>query len=120
MKPSQLLCAIGIHFFLVPLAMAGGHGGSHGGSHSGSHGANHSGSHSRSHSAVHTTRSTSTHATGAKSARTHVSSYTKKNGTVVTSHNRSTKDGTKANNWSTKGNVNPETGKPGTKDIQSK
>jgi hypothetical protein len=30
-------------------------------------------------------------------------------------YDRSTKDGTKANNWSTKGNTNPETGKAGTK-----
>jgi hypothetical protein len=44
-----------------------------------------------------------------------VSGYTKKNGTHVAAHERSTKDGTKQNNWSTKGNVNPDTGKAGTK-----
>ncbi len=47
----------------------------------------------------------------------HVSGYTKKNGTVVQPHYRSAPDGTKANNWSTKGNVNPYTGKAGTKSV---
>ncbi|WP_256267348.1 hypothetical protein [Janthinobacterium sp. HH107] len=53
--------------------------------------------------------------TGAKSSHEHVSGYTKKDGTVVKGHDRSTKDDTTANNWSTKGNTNPETGKAGTK-----
>jgi hypothetical protein len=53
--------------------------------------------------------------TGAKASRSHVSGYTKKNGTHVNPHNRSTKDETKSNNWSTEGNRNPETGKPGSK-----
>ena len=53
--------------------------------------------------------------TGSAPSRTHVGSYTKKDGTRVASHNRSSKDATKANNWSTNGNTNPETGKAGTK-----
>ena len=53
--------------------------------------------------------------TGAKSSHEHVGGYTKKDGTVVKAHDRSTKDDTSANNWSTKGNTNPETGKAGTK-----
>lgn len=53
--------------------------------------------------------------TGAKATHEHVGGYTKKDGTIVKGHDRSTKDGTKDNNWSTKGNTNPETGKPGTK-----
>lgn len=53
--------------------------------------------------------------TGAKASREHVDSYTKKDGTHVAAHDRSTKDSTKDNNWSTKGNVNPDTGKAGTK-----
>ena len=53
--------------------------------------------------------------TGASSSRQHVSGYTKHDGTHVDTHNRSTKDQTKTNNWSTKGNTNPDTGKPGTK-----
>ena len=44
----------------------------------------------------------------------HVHSYTRRNGTYVHSHDRTHADGTQYNNWSTKGNVNPETGKPGT------
>lgn len=41
--------------------------------------------------------------------------YTKKNGTHVAPHMRSAPDGNKRNNWSTKGNVNPYTGKAGKK-----
>ena len=46
---------------------------------------------------------------------TYVKGYTKKNGTVVMPHYRSSPDKTKSNNWSTKGNINPYTGKMGTK-----
>lgn len=49
--------------------------------------------------------------TGSSQSRTHISGYTKKNGTHVNSYYRSRSDGTKANNWSTKGNINPVTGK---------
>jgi hypothetical protein len=45
----------------------------------------------------------------------HVKGYHRKDGTYVQPHERSAPDGSKANNWSTKGNVNPYTGKPGTK-----
>lgn len=53
--------------------------------------------------------------TGAKTQREHVGSYTKTSGARVAAHDRSTKDSTKTNNWSTKGNSNPETGKAGSK-----
>lgn len=49
-----------------------------------------------------------------------VKSYIKKNGTYVQSHKRSNPDGNPYNNWSTKGNVNPYTGKAGTKNVVSK
>ena len=49
------------------------------------------------------------------SRRTHVEGYTKKDGTYVAPHDRTSADSTKTNNWSTKGNVNPDTGKAGTK-----
>jgi len=55
------------------------------------------------------------HATRTGNSKTHVSSYTRKDGAHVDAHNRSSADHIKANNWSTKGNANPETGKPGTK-----
>jgi hypothetical protein len=42
-----------------------------------------------------------------------VQSYTKKDGTHVAPHERSKADGNFSNNWSTKGNVNPFTGKEG-------
>ncbi len=44
-----------------------------------------------------------------------VRGYTTRRGTVVAPHWRSVRDATRRNNWSTKGNINPETGKPGTK-----
>lgn len=58
----------------------------------------------------------SSHSSSHSSGSTvHVKTYTKKNGTVVQKHDRTAPDKTKKNNWSTKGNVNPETGKAGTK-----
>ena len=45
----------------------------------------------------------------------HVNGYYRANGTYVASNMRSAPDGIKSNNWSTKGNVNPYTGKVGTK-----
>jgi hypothetical protein len=53
--------------------------------------------------------------TGAKAEHEHVDGYTKKDGTYVSGYDRSTKDETKDNNWSTKGNTNPQTGKAGNK-----
>jgi hypothetical protein len=83
----------------------GGHGGGghSGGGHSGG------GSHSSGRSSHAAT------GTGASHSKTHVSSYTKKNGTHVAVHDRSSANQTKTDNWSTKGNRNPETGKPGTR-----
>lgn len=53
--------------------------------------------------------------TGSKSSSNHVGGYTKRDGTYVAPHNRSTGDHTKNNNWDTKGNYNLDTGKAGTK-----
>lgn len=44
-------------------------------------------------------------------ADTHVKGYYRKNGTYVQPHYRSDRNWTKADNWSTKGNINPRTGK---------
>jgi hypothetical protein len=80
---------------------ARGHGG-------GSHGySSHSYSSSRS--------SMPSYGTGSKSSSTNVRGYTTHNGTYVAPHARSTSDNTRNNNWSTKGNINPRTGVPGTK-----
>jgi hypothetical protein len=49
---------------------------------------------------------------GSHAARSHVT----KKGAYVPRHRATNPDHTKRNNWSTKGNVNPYTGKPGTKD----
>lgn len=44
-----------------------------------------------------------------------VNGYTKSNGTQVQGYYRSDANSTKADNWSTKGNTNPYTGKEGTR-----
>jgi hypothetical protein len=50
-------------------------------------------------------------------ARTRVHGYTRKNGTYVAPHYRSNRDHSKLNNWSSKGNSNPYTGKKGYKNY---
>jgi hypothetical protein len=52
-------------------------------------------------------------------AQVYVQGYTTKNGTYVAPHYRSAPDGNPYNNYSTKGNVNPYTGQPGTKNPYS-
>jgi hypothetical protein len=44
-----------------------------------------------------------------------VRGYVKKNGSYVAPHRATNPDKSRANNWSHKGNVNPYTGKKGTK-----
>jgi len=57
------------------------------------------------------------HGTGMSSGSSHsISGYTKRDGTYVAPSHATNPNGTKADNWTTKGNVNPYTGKPGTKD----
>lgn len=48
-----------------------------------------------------------------------VRGYTKGNGTYVLPHYRSDPNGSKFDNYSTKGNINPHTGEKGTKDPYS-
>lgn len=50
-----------------------------------------------------------------KSPTVKVGSYYKDNGTYVESHYRTAPNKTTLDNWSTKGNINPYTGKSGTK-----
>lgn len=45
----------------------------------------------------------------------YVKGYYRRDGTYVAPHMRSSPDGNSFNNWSTRGNVNPFTGEPGTK-----
>lgn len=45
-----------------------------------------------------------------------VRGYIKSNGTYVMPHYQTAPNSTKLDNWSTKGNINPYTGKSGTKD----
>lgn len=58
-------------------------------------------------------------AASAASAQVHVRGYTKKDGTYVAPHERTAPNSTNLDNYSTKGNVNPYTGKPGTKEPDS-
>ncbi len=44
-----------------------------------------------------------------------ISGYTKSNGTYGAPSHATNPNATKADNWTTKGNINPHTGKPGTK-----
>jgi len=102
-------------------------GGGHGGGHS--RGGGHvRGGHTRSgrtHGSGHKhVRSTPHHSAKSKTTKTstttsrdtvQVNGYTTKKGTVVGAHDRTRANDTKNDNWSTKGNVNPETGKRGTK-----
>jgi len=46
-----------------------------------------------------------------------VHGYTTKNGTYVQPHMQTNPNGTRSDNWSTKGNTNPYTGQPGTKPL---
>lgn len=45
----------------------------------------------------------------------YVQGYTRKDGTYVQPHHRSSPNSTTTDNYSTQGNVNPYTGQPGTK-----
>ena len=49
---------------------------------------------------------------------TRVHGYTKKDGTYVSPHSRTGPNGTQRDNWSSKGNINPNTGKEGTREPQ--
>lgn len=64
------------------------------------------------------TVSSSGYGTGSKVSNTSVRGYTKQNGTSVAPSHRSTPDSSKTNNWSTKPNMNPYTGKTGTRVTQ--
>ena len=54
----------------------------------------------------------------ANSSTTSVHGYTKKDGAVVAPYQRTSPNGTQRDNWSSKPNVNPYTGKEGTKEPQ--
>jgi hypothetical protein len=71
-------------------------------------GGDHSGGHSHSGSSY-------SPGTGSTSSSTHVHSYTTKDGTYVPAHEKSKADHNFNNNWTTKGNDNPYTGKEGSR-----
>jgi len=49
---------------------------------------------------------------------TRVHGYSKKDGTYVSPHSRTSPNGTQRDNWSSKGNINPNTGKEGTREPE--
>lgn len=63
----------------------------------------------------HSSRSSSSHSYSNPES-VHVRGYTKKDGTYVAPHERSAPNDTKLDNWSHKGNINPNTGEIGTKE----
>jgi hypothetical protein len=78
------------------------------------------GSHSSgSHSSGKRSSGSSSKATGTGSSTSShsVRGYTTKRGTYVAPHRQTDPDHTQRNNYSTKGNVNPSTGKAGTKNA---
>lgn len=86
------ILAVGITLALLStnaVARGGGHGGHHFGS----------------------SRSSTSHATGEH----YVSSYVTKSGTYVSGHYQTNPNSTRNDNYSTRGNINPHTGQPGTK-----
>lgn len=68
---------------------------------------------SGSHSSSHSSYVGSSHSSGGSHS---VSGYTRKDGTYVAPSHATNPNGTKHDNWTTKGNVNPHTGKEGTKE----
>lgn len=58
---------------------------------------------------------TPNYGTGSSSSSEYVNGYTRRNGTYVSGYYRTRRDSTKSNNYSTKGNINPYTGKRGTR-----
>jgi hypothetical protein len=59
--------------------------------------------------------SSSSYSSGGSTGSHSTSGYVKSNGTYVAPSHATNPNGSKADNWSTKGNVNPYTGKLGTK-----
>lgn len=59
-----------------------------------------------------------TSVTSSAEAQVHVRGYTRRDGTYVAPHYRSSPNHTTADNYSTRGNVNPYTGEPGTRDPE--
>jgi hypothetical protein len=67
------------------------------------------------HSSSHSSSSHSSSKSSSSGSSVHVEGHTTKDGKYVPPHERSKPDGNFSNNWSTKGNVNPFTGREGTR-----
>ena len=102
-RPSLVGLAFLVSLLLPSAAFARGGGHSYGGS--------------RSYSS-HSYRSYSGSSGSYSGGQVHVRGYTKKNGTYVAPHMRTAPNHTQRDNWSENGNVNPYTGKVGTKEPE--
>jgi hypothetical protein len=69
----------------------------------------------RSGHTYHSTRSAASACCSRSASDVHVRGYTKRNGTVVRPYYRTRENSTQRDNFSTKGNVNPYTGRVGKK-----
>lgn len=56
----------------------------------------------------------SSHSSSHTTSEHYVSGYFRGNGTYVSGHHQTNPNGTRNDNYSTRGNVNPHTGEPGT------
>ncbi|HKS22679.1 MAG TPA: hypothetical protein VJZ76_07780 [Thermoanaerobaculia bacterium] len=112
MTKALAACLMSIVLIAVPAFARGGHGGGRrGGGHTRGNGHTRGGgAHGSGHKQVHGTRTSTPD-------KVHVNGYVTKKGTRVEPHNRTRANDTKSDNWSTKGNVNPETKKTGTKPL---
>lgn len=84
--------------------------------HAATHAARYAATHAARHAATQISKQPINYLVGQSASKpvVNVSGYPSKNG-YVSSHLRSTPDSTKLNNWSYVGNINPYTGKKGTK-----
>lgn len=64
----------------------------------------------------HHSSSSGTSSSSSSGGTHYVQGHTDKNGKYIQGHRQTNPNDTKRDNWSSKGNVNPDTGKAGTKD----
>jgi hypothetical protein len=121
-KYLSMCVALFIVMISMPLYARGGHGGGHGGGHRG--GGGHHTTHAPTpraapkHASPRVSHPRATHPRShgtSNGMNTRVRGYVKRSGVVVQPHIRSSKDMSRFNNYTTKGNINPFTGKFGTK-----
>lgn len=125
MQMKHLLALAVVAAFALSAGGAYARGGHSGGKSSGSKsssGSSKSSGGSKSKVGSHSSKGSGASATGtdSNSSSHRVRGHVKKDGTFVEGHRATNRDQSKRNNYSTKGNFNPYTGKEGTKDPDKK